>query len=594
MPFLTTNGAGRFSFPSKEEIHAAGQWMDRSSDLYKSAMNGKPITSAERRALQMLQRKMGTVFSPSSLLGNMMDYGVTHHPYGMAAHRALRDTAEKSVIDALIISARLHQVAHVARRIIIEGKQKGWKVVHYRHIDPDFQPDPSVRDRCVAVEQFLENPRADVHPGGFRDLLMRAAESELILDRKCLIIERDRRFRPLRFHLLPPDDILPRMAVLNPIMAQLNVTGSEGEERATQFVYQLWQVDVSEAAYIQVLDGQVTGAWRAEEISVDICLPTSRLDAWYYGNSPLQRSMGMSTMLIYAFNYNEKMFTAAWPEAFLNLKGAVSEEDLAAFKQQIYAEVGAQGNQRLPVIAMGDEENGAELLKLRDSLHEMEYTQLVRLCVALKCSAYRAHPSLLNMATDNGGASPIINNGTEEVQIALAQEEGLASLTSNIADWLTRALVQWIDPELRLVFSMQDQPTEVEQIQLWEKKTALGFTVDEFRASQGQPPLAEATMGLVSGTYVNSSFFFQQQQQQVMAMHAQTAMPDAPAAAGQEEAVAKSWYAEVSTGTPVQGWTPLTEEVVTLSEATSQCAHFQWQYVRARNVVTGQIIEERG
>lgn len=531
MPFNLGMMGGGFRFPSRDEMAIAEQWLDKQSTLYKAAMDGKPITKGQKRVLN----KLGTVFSPSSLLGNMANHGALENPQGPTTHRILREAARKSVIDALLIAARLHQVKHVAQRVIIEGKQKGFNVVHFRHSDPDFTPDKNVQQRCNEMEEFLMRPRREVHPGGIRDLMIRAVEGELIMDRKVMIIERDRRFRPLNFHVIPPDNVKPRPEVLNPLMAKMNAWGPAGEERAARMIYSATGIDVSDAAYIQEVDGQVVGAWRAEEISVDMTLPTSEIDHWYYGVSPLERSLAITTLLIHAFNYNEKLFTVNWPEAFLALKGDVTDVELQAFKNMIYAQVGEQGNQRLPVIALGEESNGAELLKLRDTLREMEYSQLIRLAVCLKAAAYRAHPSLLNMAPDSGSVAPLISNADQETQLAMSVEEGLHSILDNQAQWWTRELVQPAYEDLVVVFTLQDAPTQQQQIEIWSKKLEMGYTVDEFRASQGDTSLAKATEGRSRGDYVNSQFFFQQQQQLQMEQQAaeaaeagQTAMPAEP------------------------------------------------------------------
>jgi hypothetical protein len=321
------------------------------------------------------------------------------------------------------------------------------------------------------------------------------------------------------------------------------------EQRTYGNIFAKFGVDISNAAYVQEIDGQIVGAWSTEEMMVDITSPSDELNKYGYGTSCLENSLEVTTLLMYALHYNKAHFMTNYPEAFLMLHGDVDPVGLESFKSQIYAEVGPQGNQRLPVFATGDVVNKAELLRLRDSLHEMDFPILIRMFAALKCSAYRAHPSLINFAPDSGGSRPVINNETQETQIALAQEEGFHAILDNLSGWLTRALIEPWYEDLELVWTVQDQPTEQEQIEIWERKVSLGYTIDEMRSALGDVPLDDATNGMVLGNYANNAYFFQAQQRQMEIMqqaqqaqgqgeqspYEQTAYPEAPGRRGPQD-----------------------------------------------------------
>jgi len=234
-------------------------------------------------------------------------------------------------------------------------------------------------------------------------------------------------------------------------------------------------------------------------------------------------------LLLLSLNYNNGTFLRNYPEAFLIIEGDYDPVGLEAFKQKIYAEVGPQGNQRLPVLSTGDVGQKANLLKLRDTPREMEMPQMIRLVAALKCSAYRAHPSLLALQADQGENRAVISNVNDAFQIDLAQEEGLGSLLENFCSWLTRVLIEpvqeWADYELVPV--LDPILGEKEVIEIWEKKLQMGHTVDEYRAALGDEPLAKVTNGAANGNYVNNQFFFEaaQQQQQALQQQIQALMP---------------------------------------------------------------------
>jgi hypothetical protein len=476
------------------------------------------------RQAQKVQQKLGSLFSMyHALWSNMISWGATEKPRVTPTHKFLREAARQSLVDRLILNARAHQVRHVSRRVVTVGKQKGWAVRPKSYDDPMVRSTRDQLERSRAMEGMLVGfagaggmLNAEVHGGGIRDVFLKALQGELIIDRKVMVTPRNSAGIPVQYHLLPPDDIKPRFEVLLRMIQSLNFppqwTQAQKLDRATGMVFEKFGVDVSTAAYVQEIEGRVMGAWAASEISVDVTSPSDELNRWGYGVSDLEHSLEATTMLLLGWNYNKRQFTVNWPEAFLVFDGPVDSDGLEAFKRQIYAEVGQQGHQQLPVIATGGAEYKAQLLRLRDSMKDMQFMQMIRMAIALKCAAYRAHPSLVNFAPDAGGQRPIINNETQEQQIALAQEEGLHSVLANLSDWFTRILIEPWQPDLEMVFNVQDQPTDVERINIWTAKLAMGATVDEWRAQEGLPPLAAVTNGRVDGAYANSPFFFQQGQ----------------------------------------------------------------------------------
>src|SRR5262249_7748858 len=237
-------------------------------------------------------------------------------------------------------------------------------------------------------EDMIFDPNPEVHPGGLPAVLVQAAQGEMILDRKVMVVMRDRLNRPLSFHLLPPDDIKPRYQVLLEHMESVNqmrMGGFRTNRQVTQqdyyqvveSIFDKYGVDVSNAAWVQEVDGVVLGAWSAEECSVDIKFPSDELNQFGYGKSPLERSLEATTLLLLSLNYNKGTFLRNYPEAFLIIEGDYDPVGLEAFKQKIYAEVGPQGNQRLPVLSTGDVGQKANLLKLRDTPREMEMPQMI-------------------------------------------------------------------------------------------------------------------------------------------------------------------------------------------------------------------------
>jgi hypothetical protein len=363
--------------------------------------------------------------------------------------------------------------------------------------------------------ELLESPNPEYHPGGIQDFLVKAVRGHLVLDRIAMVMVKDSSGRPRSFHLLPPDGIRPRYQALYSLLKE--APAYQSMQQVVELVWTRDKVAIDEnTAYVQLLDDQrVYGAWTKDEMSVCVANPSDEIDRAGFGISPLEASLEGTTLLLNAFNFNKQVFASNFPEAMGIFQGKVNQEGFAAFKQAIYSQAGPGSALRLPMFATGSDAGNAaqkfQLVKLRDSFRDMTFPQLIRMMCAIKCAAYRAHPILLNMAPDSGGQRPLINNETQEQAIGLAQEEGLHSLLDVIASWLTATLIRPWFPDLKMIFTVQDAPQDLDELNLWMVRTSIGYTIDEFRSAQGLVPLAEATNGAVEGNYVNSPMFFQKQ-----------------------------------------------------------------------------------
>jgi hypothetical protein len=514
---------------------------------YEMAKNGLFLTSDMRDALigltsddpksaenlqKALNRHMGVLMSLfHSVYSTTAQYGAAEKPRDTPAFELLRKIWEESLVDRLITAARIRQWRHISRRIVVKGRQKGWYVTHVDHKEPGFRMTESIRRRCREVEAMLMSPNPEAHPTGFRDVLVKAVQGELILDRVALIVRsRSREGKALSWYLLPGDTIYPRFKVLMKGLLDYGLVRPgddrpDGNSLVARFdtvigrIYDDYGIDLSGKAYVQMIDGRITGAWTTDECYIDVLNPSDELNRQGYGISPLENSLDATTLLLLGIQYNKNHFLSNYPEAFLILQGEFSPQGLQAFKNQIYAEVGPQGNQRLPVIPTGGANYQAELLRLRDSMTDMQFVQLIRIAIALKCSAYGMHPATINFSPDQGAdATAIISEtASQDTQIALMQEEGFHSSIDARAEFFDRALIQPLYDDLCIVWSVEDQPNEVQRIDLWTKKLAAGATVDEFRHDMGLEDVESVTDGAMDGKFANSPFWFQQQQMKMMA-----------------------------------------------------------------------------
>jgi hypothetical protein len=487
--------------------------------------------------------------------------GVFNKPTESVPFSYLRSIGDKSVIDRLILDTRIMQVRAWARKAFNEETGIGFRIVHERHDDPNFQVTDTIERRCREAEKVLLSLTPSIHKD-FRTFLGEMVEEELVIDRKVLVMWRDRRGRPARYNAVDGATIKPRLEVLIPWMRKTNIWNDN--LAAMTLSQQLWDnkkidVDLTNAAYVQEVEGQIVAAWTADQMSVDVVNARVRMNTLGYGYSALEKSLEATRAWVMAWQYNIELFRTNYPEALLFLMGDFDQEGLETFKRQLYSEVGQGGNTRLPVIPGGPSDQfKGQVEKLRDTPQEMLFGEMLRMMVAIKCGFFRMHPSEVNFSGDSGSQATIFGREDAEEEIAKAAEQGLHGLLDNIKDWLERDIIKQVydDLELRWVGrNRQDQSTVIANR---SAESAAYKTVAEVRS--------EAHLPHIDGTdYINNPLWFQQkqleaQEEQMKAQQGQYEQGDfgtPPGGQGEEQEsgqseVPKQWLAGA---TPKSGMT---------------------------------------
>lgn len=437
--------------------------------------------------------------------------GLYNKPSDTVPFSMLRGVADKSVIDRLILDTRIMQVRAWARKVMNMEHGIGFRVVHERHDDPNFEVTEAIERRCREVEKRLLGLTPEVH-SDFRTFLGEMVEEELVIDRKVLVIWRDAKGRPVRYNAVDGATVKPRLEVLLPWM-KANANYNE-DTAAAVISSQLWDqrhidVDLTDAAYVQEVEGQIVAAWTADQMSVDYVNSRVRMNSMGYGFSNVEKSLEATRAWVMAWQYNIELFKTNYPEAILFLMGDYDQDGLEAFKRQMYTEVGAGGNQRLPVIPGGPSDQfKGQVEKLRDTPQEMLFGEMLRMMVALKCGFFRMHPSEINFSGDMGSQSTIFGREDAEEEIAKAAEQGLHGLLDNLKDWLDRTIVRQCYDDLELMWVGRDRQDESTEIANISAETAAFKTVAEARAQRHLP--------YIEGTdYINNPLYFQQKQMQM-------------------------------------------------------------------------------
>ena len=455
-------------------------------------------SNTERASLEE-QRRRGQWFSnygPSvQNIGTLS--GTLRKPLDTPPFMMLRQVVKESLIDRAIISRRIEDIKGLSRKITVPGKQKGWRVVHKRFDDPNFDSsDHDIQKRCREMEKLVERPVKLYHKT-FRDFLSVAVQEELILDRRAMVISRDKKGRPIEYYLLPGDTVLPVLYVLMPWMAK---RGISNERVARMILTEEFSqkagvtIDITDAAYVQEVDGQVVGAWKEDEIDVEWSNPSGELNRWGFGISLLEQSLQATSLLLNMFNFNKDLFRPGFPSRMLVLSGDYSAEGLSTFERQILNQGNpASPKSKMPVLP-GPENMRAQVLDLTNTPNDMQFEQFFRLMASVKCSFFGMHPSRLNLA-ESSQAGLIMGSGTATSEVSKTiNEEGLYSLLESNADWLTRTLIHPHYDDLILIFDGLHEESEAAVLQSLQIEASWS-TKNEIRARRNLPPLKDIEGG---------------------------------------------------------------------------------------------------
>ena len=315
-----------------------------------------------------------------------------------------------------------------------------------------------------------------------------------VVTSNCMVVFADRRGLPAQYHLIDG-------ATVKPIVRVLYAWIEEHRGEQNQWGPDMWDVaaealsyqvgfDLTKAAWVQEIDGVITAAWTADQLSVRQEYPSVEINRIAYGRgSPFQRSLTLSDLWISWTDYNRGLFSVDYPENLLLLFGDYSPAGLEAFTRQLTSQVGNRNWNRLAVVP-ADPDFKAQVQKLRDTPKDMVWPSLMRVLVALKTAVYGLHPSEINMASDRQDR-PAISERNQTTEIEYAKEEGLDAMAEHQADWINRTLVWPRDPDLEMAWVNLHRESERERIELASQRVQRYWTINEARQQENMEPLDE-------------------------------------------------------------------------------------------------------
>ena len=441
---------------------------------------------------EALTQGRGVFFSQLGKSSRYNASGSQDKPPGEPSFRYLWDLYNSSLIDQIIVLRRQQQVRAVTKRIRNVETEIGWRIAHKMDQVPNFEVTEEIRQRCEKMADILEQGvNRTIHRGGLIDMLTVAVEQQLVLDRKALLKFDDLTGKPRMWYMLPGDSIQPIIDVLMRWIDEHHQGEDFGPDmfsRAMTAIYREVGVDLSDAAWVQVMDGVVKDAWTEDELDIDITNPSVEANRIAYGRgSAFQRSMQATELLMSIFDYNQGLFATDYPETMLLIYGEYSPTGLENFIRQMTSQVGRRNWQRMAVVPARPEFK-AEIQKLRDNPREMVYEKLINLSIALKSAAFGMHPSEINSQIFTPNQRQSSNDASEIEKIEYAKEEGFRGLLSDLSRWINRNIVEPRYPDLEFRWEIS-KDTERERITLSIQASSSYRSINESRKLENKPPI---------------------------------------------------------------------------------------------------------
>ncbi len=443
----------------------------------------------------------GAFFSDWTRLTGFNQAGAMEKPEDEVNFSFLRDTYDHSAIDQLIINTRIQQIRQVSQACNDPQHHAGIRIVHKDYLKHDFIETPELKQLCEQILDIVLHPLADIHPNGIKDVLPIAVREELVVDRKTMIIQRDRMGRPVKYWLVDGATVLPVIRVLYPwLLDNASKLGlkfdpkdpeslADALNQAGDELAQLTGISRDRLAYVQEVNAEIKGGWMANQVRIDISQPSVWVNKLPFGQgSLLQQSIELTAAWVNAWQYNQNLFRTNYPERLVAIKGDYDPNALEAMKRKIFSEAGPASWERL-MIMPGDEDFEVTTYNLRDTPKDMLYGELLRIIINLKTAVYRMDPSTIGFSHDSGAGNSLFGTGDREQQLAAAEEEGFHGLLQNLANWFTETLVKPWHEDLIMIFDGLKREQEKERIELSGQAVDKYWRINEALAKENKPPL---------------------------------------------------------------------------------------------------------
>lgn len=293
----------------------------------------------------------------------------------------------------------------------------------------------------------------------------------------------------------------------NPVMywkaedaALIRMTSRDYRPRIRQELYNQ-ERGTSAVSYVMLspdLEWQILREYAWDEGAIAFRNPRTDFASFGYGRSEVEMCLDALVGILYGMNANKEYFDSNHiPPGILAITGAFGEDQLRLLRQQFHQEIGMPGSfWEFPIIQLnpvpGAGTQGVNWLQVQDRAHQdVIFEKYIKLCIAIVCAIFQIQPEEIGFSGfgRNEGA---LNNPDPESIVVQSQSKGLLPLVLFLCDFLSRTIVEAIDPDFELTIqglSARYNP----EIQALEQTNLLrqqrGLSMNQIAALNDEPPI---------------------------------------------------------------------------------------------------------
>lgn len=215
-------------------------------------------------------------------------------------------------------------------------------------------------------------------------------------------------------------------------------------------------------------------------------------------------------------------------KGLINIKGAIPDRQLRAFRRMWYTMVAGNANAwKTPIVNSED----LQWVPMQMGNKDMEFGAWMDWLCKLTTALYGVDPTEINFIFGNSGqTSSMSTSRPNEEEVKESKDKGLLPLLDHTADFLNRHIIQGLNPDFEFVWGGYDAESEKEEREGRQARVKSTMTVNEARAEEDLPPLE----GKLGDVILDSNWIQWAQAQQAAAdaaaQQAAGGIPGAPGA----------------------------------------------------------------
>lgn len=412
----------------------------------------------------------------------------------------LRVIAKRSGLLSAILARRDYQFNRVAKLYKIEG-DTGFKVVHEREHDKDFNVPEQLKELCRMLEQKIARPWPEptrlIEPT-FSTFCSKWIKSTLIINRPAIELGLDSKRIPQNFSLIDGANIYPTFEILKDYVKTNLKQDDTGLKRNSAYYREILQkfaedqkISIDESTeYLYIADGIVQAGYKYDELLLFQMMPSDDYLDIGYPPSCVEKSLNYIAGEIAAMSYTMKYFDmGAMIDTILAFQGNYTDEEIEIFKSVIQQNhSGINGAHTLPLLNMRPNTE-IKPIQVKDTMQDMRFTQWLIQTTSGVCNIFGMPPEEINFASNARTDSAGLFQGDKGKQVEMNREEGFLACCNHLKQTLD-FIIKRHHPDLCFEWQGIDNSAEDRRRRkLQEDKEIL--TVRERRVKAGYEPVAQ-------------------------------------------------------------------------------------------------------